>query len=162
MIFVFFQLLLIMENVWESPFQKTVRIRVCGVLIEKDEILLVKHVGIGNSGYFWSPPGGGVEFGESVEQTLKREFLEETHLSIQVGVFLAFHEHIDSKFHALELFFEVHRISGIAALGTDPELEGKNAMMVELRSFSFSEIQEMPIETFHSSIPEFFQLNGSF
>jgi 8-oxo-dGTP diphosphatase len=148
------------ENGSELSFSKKVRVRVCGVLIEDNAILLVKHEGLGSKGYFWSPPGGGVEFGESVEQTLIREFQEETGLTVKVGQFLLFHEHIDSKFHALELFFTVHRVSGTAALGIDPELEGKTAMMVELRSFSFTEIQEMPLEIYHSGIPEFFRLNG--
>ena len=48
-----------------NPFQGKVRVRACGILIENQRILLVKHRGLGAQGYFWSPPGGGMEFGEN-------------------------------------------------------------------------------------------------
>jgi len=136
-------------------FAHKVRIRICGILIENERILLVKHEGLGKLGTFWSPPGGGVEFGETVEETLQREFLEETGLEVKCGPFILFHEHIDSRFHALELFFKVDRIKGVEILGSDPEMEGKKAMLVDLKRFGKAELLSMPSEAYHKRIPDF-------
>ena len=76
------------ENHTENPCEGKVRVRVCGILHENGKILLLKHESIGPAGYLWSPPGGGVEFGESLVETLEKEFLEETNLSIKVGNYL--------------------------------------------------------------------------
>lgn len=133
-------------------FKNKVRLRVCGYLVEDEKVLLVCHRGLGPDGIFWNPPGGGLEFGETVSEALKREFLEETGLEVEVGSFLFFHEHIDERFHALELFFEVRRISGEARLGTDPEVDGHGAMMIDLRWYSKEELEKLPIQRQHSTI----------
>lgn len=154
--FLIFLVLCKMELNPGDVFRNKVRIRVCGVLIESDRILLVKHTGLGPLGYYWSPPGGGVEFGETIEQALKREFREETGLEIDCLEFMAFHEHIDSRFHALELFFRVRRIRGVLQLGTDPELEDRPAMMVDLQAMSLKELSAFPAAAFHPKINHFF------
>ena len=104
-------------------FGGKVRPRVGGILIEDNCVLLLKHEHIGRGGYLWAPPGGGIEHGQSVEEALKREFLEETGLEIEIKNLLLVNEFIDDPLHALELFFEVKRISGRLQLGSDPEME---------------------------------------
>ena len=52
-------------------FGGKVRVRVGGILIENDQILLLKHEGVGKKEFLWSPPGGGMEFGENAEENLK-------------------------------------------------------------------------------------------
>ena len=64
----------------ESKFGHHLRIRVNGVLIEGNKILLVKHR-MGSSRDFWSTPGGGMQFGSSAQENLVREFLEETNFN---------------------------------------------------------------------------------
>lgn len=51
----------------------------CFILDEEDRVLL-QHRSDDN---LWSPPGGAVELGESVEETVKREVFEETALKVQ-------------------------------------------------------------------------------
>lgn len=143
----------------ESPiihFHKSIRLRACGILIENDEILLVKHSGLGKAGFLWNPPGGGLQFGESVSQAVEREFLEETGLVVQAGEFVCFSEHIGDGLHALELFFRVNRIGGTLALGTDPELAHTAQLMVDLRFWPRSEIENLPGFHFHRALKRFF------
>lgn len=144
-----------MEN---NPFQGKVRIRICGVLMENNRLLLVKHRGLGTSGFFWSPPGGGLEFGESHSLALVREMKEETGLDVLACEFLTFHEHIDQRFHALELFFRVVRTGGELLLGTEPESDGQTGpVLEEIAWLSKSEIERLPAGTVHSQCIKFFQ-----
>ena len=50
-----------------------VRVRICGLCWQKGELLMVNHRGL-RAGDFWAPPGGGLEFGQSVGQFLQKEF----------------------------------------------------------------------------------------
>lgn len=97
-----------------------VRIRACGLCREGDKLLMIKHSKLHPLG-FWAPPGGGVDFGVSIDETLKREFLEETGLHIAVGGFAFGVEFIDPPLHALELFYSVSITSGQIKTGFDPE-----------------------------------------
>ncbi|MEQ6166565.1 MULTISPECIES: NUDIX hydrolase [unclassified Ekhidna] len=135
----------------ENPFEGKVRVRVCGLLIENSKVLLLKHDNIGPGTHLWSPPGGGVEFGESLEETLKKEFEEETNLNIEVGDYLFTNEFIGNKYHAIELFFKVIRISGEMKLGNDPELSPEDQILSELRFFSPEELEKLPAETIHNA-----------
>ena len=51
------------------------RVRVAGILIEDDRILLIEHTK--NDKKYWLVPGGGVDWGESAAEALIREFKEE-------------------------------------------------------------------------------------
>jgi ADP-ribose pyrophosphatase YjhB (NUDIX family) len=60
----------------------TIRIRVSMLVIDDGRILLVRHEKDGRS--YWLLPGGGLEYGESLEEALRREAEEETGLDIEV------------------------------------------------------------------------------
>jgi len=69
----------------------------CGALIlnDKNETLLVKRgVNSKNEAGVWSKPGGAVEFGEKVEDAVKREIKEELGVDIELTKFLGFTNHI--------------------------------------------------------------------
>ena len=69
----------------------------CGALIinDKNEALLVKRgVKSKNEVGVWSKPGGAVEFGEKVEDAVKREIKEELGVGIELSKFLGFTNHI--------------------------------------------------------------------
>ena len=105
-----------------NQYGNRLRLRVCGLCRQGDALLMVKHTGmLSESGIFWSPPGGGLAYGESVIEALEREFLEETNLTISVGNLLFVHEFLEPPLHAVELFFEVNIISGNLQTGYDPE-----------------------------------------
>jgi 8-oxo-dGTP diphosphatase len=129
-------------------FQGKVRVRAVGLLIEDNRLLLLKHSGLGPQGFIWSPPGGGVEFGLSAEETVIKEFREETHLKISVERFLFVNEHRDRIHHAVELFFEVRKISGTPTLGSDPEINEQ--ILTEINYFTMEELRQLPSLAAHS------------
>jgi 8-oxo-dGTP diphosphatase len=59
-------------------------IRVYGILIGENNQVLVSDEFI-RGGYYTKFPGGGLEFGEGTRDCLKREFMEEMNLNVQVG-----------------------------------------------------------------------------
>jgi len=59
-------------------------VRVYGILIDGHNRLLVSDEFIRGS-YFTKLLGGGLEFGEGTRDCLKREFMEETGLTVEVG-----------------------------------------------------------------------------
>jgi 8-oxo-dGTP diphosphatase len=123
-----------------------VRLRVCGLCWEGDSLLLVKHQ-MGN-GYLWAPPGGGVEYQELLEDALKREFIEETGLKINVEKFLFGCEFIKNPLHAVELFFDTKKVGGTLMSGYDPELQ-----LIENAVFlSWDQIKEIPERFVHGII----------
>ena len=120
-----------------------VRLRVMGLCWQGKSLLMVRHK-MGN-GDLWAPPGGGLEFGELLEDALKREFLEETGLIITVGKFLFGCEFLQQPLHAVELFFEADWVSGKLKTGNDPELQ-----IIQTAQFlSPEEIRSVPIDSMH-------------
>lgn len=132
----------------ESKFGNRLRIRVNGILIEENKILLIKHQ-MSSDRDFWSTPGGGMEFGSTAQNNLAREFYEETGLVIAVGNFLFLNEYLAHPLHALECFFEVKRISGDASLGSDPELTPENQLLSEIKWLSLEELQAIDRQYIH-------------
>lgn len=54
---------------------------VYGICIQNDKILLTKDIW----SHKWGIPGGGIDSGETPENALEREFLEETAITISIG-----------------------------------------------------------------------------
>ena len=128
-------------------FGNKLRVRSVGVCIEAGQLLLVNHSGMGAT-EFWSPPGGGIEFKESAEACIEREFLEETGLTVQVCDFLFACEFIKEPLHAIELFFEVKKISGTLTRGVDPEMKD-HQIIQQVKFMDWSEIGLMDKSRLH-------------
>jgi 8-oxo-dGTP diphosphatase len=69
-------------------------IAVSGLLLKKNKILLVQRKSPPSIGR-WSVPGGVVEKGEFLKEAIKREFFEETSLSVEVVKLLTVYEKIE-------------------------------------------------------------------
>lgn len=136
------------EKVIEQ-FGNRLRIRVCGLCIENEKALLVNHHSLNKKGDFWAPPGGGMEFGQSAEENLKREFLEETGLNIEVEKFLIVYEYLSPPLHAIELIFKVKRIDGTLIIGSDPELGDDAQIIKNVKFMPFKEILKIERDNIH-------------
>lgn len=116
-----------------SALKHKLRLRVCGLLVESDSLLLTHIHSPVSDDLVWSPPGGAVQFGESMEDSLKREFREETNLEVKVLELVHINELIRPPFHALECYFEVKRTGGTLRLGSDPELSDDRQLLNDLK-----------------------------
>ncbi len=58
-------------------------VRAYGVLLHEGRVALVRSSNPQHQPPLWWLPGGGIDFGESPEETLIREFREETGLSVE-------------------------------------------------------------------------------
>ena len=134
-----------------QAYSGQVRVRVGGLLLRDGAMLLAAHRGLlPQNTPFWSPPGGGWQFGESIRAALVREFQEETGLSVRVGRFLHLHEFSQGNLQALELFFEV--LANDAAqpqLGHDPEHAPDQQLLTELAWFTPRQLQQLPPAQVH-------------
>lgn len=139
----------IRENIVRT-FGDRLRLRVCGICFQNDNLLLIKHNALGKKGYLLSPPGGGLEYGESAEVCLKREFEEETGLNIKVLRFLFVHEFLEPPLHAIELFFEVEAIGGALTKGIDPEMTPENQIIDQVQFMNADEIQKEKGDQLHN------------
>lgn len=133
-----------------KAFGNKLRLRVSGLLIENDQILLINHHNLGAENDFWSPPGGGLNFGESIDDCLKREFLEETGLNIDVGPFVCVNEFLSPPLHAIELFFFVSKRTGDLQTGLDPELADNRQIIQETTFLPLRQLQKLPPAAYHN------------
>ncbi len=132
-----------------NQYENKLRVRVCGICIENNKILLVKHTSQGGKS-LWIPPGGGLEFDENVMSCLEREFLEETGLKIKMEKLLCINEFKEKKIHAIELFFKVSVLGGRLITGKDPEHSSENQLIENVVFLSFKELQLIPDNQLHN------------
>lgn len=142
-----------------QAFGNKLRLRVSGLLIENNKVLLINHHNLGSEKDFWSPPGGGLNFGESIENCLKREFLEETNLTIEIGPFVCVNEFLSPPLHAIELFFFVNKGTGSLQTGNDPELEVNKQIIKEANFLGLEELLDLPKAAYHNIFHSLNHLN---
>jgi 8-oxo-dGTP diphosphatase len=129
----------LMDDQIIEKYGNRLRVRVCGMCWKGGELLMANHA-LTTGSDFWAPVGGGVEFGESVLETLVREFKEEAGIVVQPGPFLFGCEFISSPLHAIELFFEVTHQSGTLITGKDPESSDDQQVLKEVRFMSYQNL----------------------
>jgi 8-oxo-dGTP diphosphatase len=133
-----------------------INVRVYGILINGQQQVLVADEYI-RGAYFTKFPGGGLEFGEGTRDCLKREFMEEMNLRVEVG------EHIyttdfyqqsafNNNYQILSIYYFVHALEPIAVtLKTTPfdfdaELLNKYETTKEIEAFRFINLSDFKPE----------------
>jgi ADP-ribose pyrophosphatase YjhB (NUDIX family) len=99
-----------LDRRWAEAFGSTGQIRVAArALVILDDHILLQRLDYTDANWFF--PGGGVEFGEALEDALRRELAEETSMIIDRAVYrLTVNNRFaraDGTFHLVEHFFEV-------------------------------------------------------
>ena len=114
-----------------------------GVIVIKDnKILLIKR-GVAPSKGLWAIPGGSVELGETLQETAEREIMEETGLTIRAGkpvYVFAFIERDDAgriRFHFTVVDIMADYISGTLN-AADDALEARWVSHKELMNLSIT------------------------
>ena len=95
------------------------RIRVAAIVLNEDQVLLVKHRKGGQS--YWMLPGGGVDWGESLTEALVREVGEEVCIEIAPRGLVLVNDSIppDGHRHILNLYFTADLVEGGPKVGSD-------------------------------------------
>ncbi|TPE45999.1 NUDIX domain-containing protein [Pontibacter mangrovi] len=142
-----------------AAYAEKLRVRVCGICVQDHKLLLVRHGSTIGNNAFWAPPGGGLAYGESIKECLKREFEEETGLQVEVKRFLFANEFLQEPLHAVEFFFEVNAVGGSLRTGTDPEAGPDRQLIEHLEWLTVKQIQQIPFADKHRSLQLLFSLD---
>lgn len=91
----------------EPPQNRRVNLR--GIIIKNGKLFCqkLKSSHTLHDGDFWCTPGGGIDFGESLHEGLKREMVEETGVEPVIGNLLFIQQFMDGEREQLEFFFHV-------------------------------------------------------
>lgn len=117
-------------------------IRVTGILIEDNKILLVKQKVSDKRN--WSLPGGKLEQGETIEQGILREIKEETGLDVEVLRLLYLCDVSASGNTLLHITFLLKKVAGDIELPSNefesnPIYDVEFVPVAELSKYGFSE-----------------------
>ncbi|HEU4469989.1 MAG TPA: NUDIX domain-containing protein [Flavisolibacter sp.] len=132
-------------------------IRVYGILINEEKQLLVSDELIRGQRYT-KFPGGGLEYGEGTRDCLKREFMEEMNLRVEVGEHLYTTDFFQpSDFHPdhqiISIYYLVTALEPISVrLSTtpfdfDPQQLSAYAQRNEIESFRFIDWRDLSAES---------------
>ncbi len=133
----------------DTQLNYKVRVRANGILIHQNSVLLVQLKTPILDFPYWMPPGGGVEFGETLQEAVKRELIEETGIRVKVNELWYIHEYINRPWHAIEFYFKCSYESGEILVGTDPETV--NQYILDTAFVAFEEFKRLTIK------PDFFK-----
>ncbi|MBG9654090.1 NUDIX hydrolase [Cytobacillus firmus] len=141
-----------------------IRVDVASALIndENGNILLVKN--IKDDSFYWGPPGGAVEKGETLEQAVIREVREETGFNIEVTGLNSIREvfFTEKEHHALIVTFFAKIIDGQINI-IDPDNEISEVKWVdyqtakELMPFLFEKLR---VDSDNNKTLAFYEFEG--
>lgn len=165
-----------------------VTLRVSALCIRDGRVLLVEHRSFASGDpampeSYWILPGGGVERGETLEEAVRREMMEETGLSCRVGPLVFIKELLyphpgspdqGSRHHSLSLGFHCEVTGGETITGHDPEYPDDQQMIMQVDWLPVDKLDRYELyppflseyvrkgadEGFGGAVPEFFDSMG--
>ena len=121
-----------------------------GIIFHEDQVLLIKR-GMEPSLGQWSIPGGAVHVGETLEEAVRREILEETHLEVEV---LTLAKVLDRIFHDPEGRVVYHYVlvdflCRCKAGELKSDTDAQDARFVSLQDLPSYQIAPVTLEVIH-------------
>jgi ADP-ribose pyrophosphatase YjhB (NUDIX family) len=130
-------------------------VRAYGVLVHEGRVALVRSSNPRHVPPLWWLPGGGIDFGEAPEDTLVREFVEETGLHVVSPELLGVtsdvrHRENGDKIHTVRIIFSVAYASGEMS----HEVHGTtdHAAWFELSDLENVNVAEYALAAIHSAV----------
>lgn len=127
-----------MPDTRETPSRPVVGVG--AVIVRDNQVVLIRRGKPPKAGE-WSLPGGGIELGETTEQAILREVLEETGLQVDLGPLVDTVDYIETgaggiKYHYVLIDYLAHYRAGTLVSGSDA---------ADARFFSFDDALGMPL-----------------
>jgi len=122
------------------------RITTAGICFKENKVLIGKRIDKGAIASKWEFPGGKNRWGETVEDTLKREFFEELGIDVEVGDLIASCE-FDNK--GTHYFLKAHQIfikDEIDKLSLSVHTEIKWEFLGNLKDYNFAQSDQKIIK----------------
>jgi 8-oxo-dGTP diphosphatase len=116
-------------------------ISAAALIVQNYRVLLVNHVEPGKYD-FWVPPGGSLSGSESILDCARRETLEETGLTVELGHILYIQEFWELGYHFCKFFILCTAFSGDLTLANK---EPDESFLVDARFFPQEALQEMTV-----------------
>lgn len=128
------------EEVYQTMLEEMstyTRDRAFGVIMKDDHILMVQETWNGRTN--WTLPGGGVEEGETLEEAVVREVMEETNVSVKVDRFLFSHpySHGESNGYLVSILDDSQ-----VKLGIDPEHPAHDQALEDIKWWPVEEVKD--------------------
>ena len=106
------------------------RISAGGIVLQKDKLLLVRHVE-SNGADYWVLPGGGIEGDEGIFKAAEREVWEETNLTVRAEKIAYVEDFIDNGKYVCKFWVYCKLESG------DPSIGNKGVNEIYLKDARF-------------------------
>lgn len=117
----------------------------CAVIFDGDgKVLLERRSDNG----FWGLPGGAVEIGESVEQAIKREVMEETDLTVEVKRLVGVYS--DPRRHNISSYPDGNITHWITVVFECARIDGKLQISHESTDLRYFDVGDLPENTLRS------------
>jgi ADP-ribose pyrophosphatase YjhB (NUDIX family) len=122
-----------------------IRVRGSALIIEREAVLLVEFHD--ENGLHYNLPGRGVEHGESLLQTVKREAREEASVDIEVGEVAFLYEYVPHLNH--DKYGSVHSLTTIFDCSLR---EGETSEMPKERDQNQTGVKWVPLDELHTIV----------
>ncbi len=109
-----------------------------GAVVVDDERLLLVRRGHGPAAGTWSVPGGRIEPGETVQEAVVRELLEETGIEGVCGELVGWAERISDEHHAVILDFAVTLLEASEPVAGDDATEARWVLLWDVAEMNLA------------------------
>lgn len=134
-----------MVDVVRSALSDRLRVRVCAIVVSEGGVLMVHMQSPTRPEPIWTPPGGGLEFGEPLRDGVAREVLEETGLIVEPRHLMYTSEFIKPPFHAVEYYWYCYLTGGSLSLGKDPEFSDEDQFLKSVGYLNLDSLADHPV-----------------